>query len=585
MSRVSISSCINDVTCISITVAIKCFFIDSICQNQKLMREVLVLGSINLYKIENDRKDEFVKTLSKLQNKATIECDFGESEKISLTLYVSAEHNQNELSWNWILRSFNQPDFHTISSPKAVVLAEKEDDTAYAITFGSAFFLVDKYCNKNFGFDFARKLKFDDIKTTTLTTPNSHRNKTVNTYVNYNELEFDSGESFAKLKAKVEVEDGFELFKPSVEVGTSIKITTSIETLQNIANIIRYIENIIVNGEEKCKIPIFAKINDKDYIATLNYRMEREIKANPQISISELEVVGTEIIFNNNDDEYIIKYSGKERRVESLTVQELMLFCNEFGFNYNDIVLDIQVCKLYNGEKVATSTVRDMIDHTDDKEKCLLSGGIWYKYNDDYLNYLSQSIAEIPTEYHPEYDFSKSVYNAFINKCVEKENSAPEYAGKTQKEIRDSLCKKYYAEKAFNIIRGGEHGFQNFDREFSQVGNSTVEPMDLYKYGDNDGGFIFAVKIGNTSAKLCYAVDQSLTSLKLYKQGLLKNIPSFTKVVLWFVLERKKHIENKNGKPDLNKLDMLMLKNRIDQWKKEVRLMGYTPMIYINYRE
>ena len=37
-------------------------------------------------------------------------------------------------------------------------------------------------------------------------------------------------------------------------------------------------------------------------------------------------------------------------------------------------------------------------------------------------------------------------------------------------------------------------------------------------------------------------------------------------------------------KPDINRLDMLMLKNRLDQWKKEVRLQGYTPIIYVNYR-
>lgn len=28
-----------------------------------------------------------------------------------------------------------------------------------------------------------------------------------------------------------------------------------------------------------------------------------------------------------------------------------------------------------------------------------------------------------------------------------------------------------------------------------------------------------------------------------------------------------------------------MLKNRIDQWIKEVRLSGYIPVVYINYRK
>ena len=36
---------------------------------------------------------------------------------------------------------------------------------------------------------------------------------------------------------------------------------------------------------------------------------------------------------------------------------------------------------------------------------------------------------------------------------------------------------------------------------------------------------MFAVKIGGTSGKLCYAVDQSLEALKLYKHNQLNNMP------------------------------------------------------------
>ena len=72
--------------------------------------------------------------------------------------------------------------------PQAVLIAQKETGSLYAITYGHAFFLVDKYCDMDFGFSVARRMDFDEIKTTTLTTPNSKRNKTVNTYINYSEL-------------------------------------------------------------------------------------------------------------------------------------------------------------------------------------------------------------------------------------------------------------------------------------------------------------------------------------------------------------------------------------------------------------
>lgn len=121
--------------------------------------------------------------------------------------------------------------------------------------------------------------------------------------------------------------------------------------------------------------------------------------------------------------------------------------------------------------------------------------------------------------------------------------------------------------------------FENYDRKGSRVGIFNVEAMDLYK-----DGMMCAVKIGNASLKLCNAVDQSLTALKLYKKNQLPGMPKVETVVLWFILERREHLEDADGKPDINKLEMLMLKNRLDQWKKEVRVQGFQPLIYINYR-
>lgn len=538
------------------------------------------MGSLNLYKIESDKRDEFIRMLSsKLEMKNTIECGFGESETIALTLYILDSQKRNDLSWNWVLNGFSQPEIRTVSSPKAIVLAEKDDNTTYAVTFGSAFFLVDKYCDKNFGFDFARKLSFSEIKTTTLTTPSSRRNKTVNTYINYNQLEFDSGESFAKLKAKVDAGEDFTLFKPAIEVGTSIKISTNVETLQNISDIIYYVEDVIENGEEKCKIPVFVKIKDQDYLTILNDRMAESVRERPEIIMPELEIIGADEVFNHNDDEYIIKYRNKSKQVTALTADELRQFCQENNYDYNEVVLDIKIGKCCNGEIVSTTLVRDAIEFIDDQERCLLSKGEWYKFNDDYLSYLSASIAEIPAEYHPEYDFTKAVYTSFINEKYEEEKNSPEYIGQTADTIKKSLESKYYAERAFNNIREN-NGYQNFDRQFMRVGTAHIEPMDLYK----EGGYVYAVKIGKSSSKLCYAVDQSLAFLRTYKHNELSDLPEVTTIVLWFILERREHIETTAGKPDINELDMFMLKNKLDHWKKEVRLLGFKPLIYINYR-
>lgn len=103
--------------------------------------------------------------------------------------------------------------------------------------------------------------------------------------------------------------------------------------------------------------------------------------------------------------------------------------------------------------------------------------------------------------------------------------------------------------------------------------------MDLYK-----DKTMYAVKIGKTSSVLCYAVDQSISSLKMYKHKKLDNMPEIKNVAIWLVLQRNKLKKNSNGQPDLNDLNMIMLKNKLDSWKKEVRLLGLKPVIYINYK-
>lgn len=155
------------------------------------------MGTLNIYKIDNDKLQDLMETLNqKMQQKGTQTIpepisETGETQPIRCELYYAQQENTVSLSWNWVLAAFDQESVRTNPLPKAVVLLKKENDAVYAITFGHAFFLIDKFCDRDFGFVFARKMNFQEIKTTTLTAPNSHRNKMVNTYVNYEELDLE----------------------------------------------------------------------------------------------------------------------------------------------------------------------------------------------------------------------------------------------------------------------------------------------------------------------------------------------------------------------------------------------------------
>ena len=196
--------------------------------------------------------------------------------------------------------------------------------------------------------------------------------------------------------------------------------------------------------------------------------------------------------------------------------------------------------------------------------RCVLSKGLWYEYNEDYISYLHESLAEIDVEYHPEYDYSIDCWKRYIERMVAEEGRDEKYRGLSEDELRKKIEHKYYAERAFNNWRQENNGFTNYDRETQNVDGMDIEIMDLYC-----DEAIYAVKKGSSSGKLCYVVDQSLSSLKMYKHGQLE-FPPFKTVVIWLILERNHHLPENNGKPDINDLNMLSLKNRLDQWKKKL---------------
>ena len=144
------------------------------------------MGCINLYKIDEGKSQQLIQDLlKKMHQNQTVERSIrtrdGQTESFGLTLYLDRVEERKDISWNWVLDEFGEQEIQVASSPKAVILVERDNGAEYVVTFGHSFFLVDKYCDGDFGFDFARRLEYEEIKTTTLTTPSSRRNKTVNT--------------------------------------------------------------------------------------------------------------------------------------------------------------------------------------------------------------------------------------------------------------------------------------------------------------------------------------------------------------------------------------------------------------------
>lgn len=540
------------------------------------------MGQVNLYKIDVNKKAEFRDNLcNKFEFIGEQDYSLMNGEDIVYTVgtYISISKKRGTLEWQWLLDEYDYEKIETTASPRAVLIIENSEKM-YAVTYGLSYFAVDKFCDVEFAFDFARRKEFKQIKTTTLTTPNAKRNKMINVYLDYNDIAFDSGESYAKIKAKVKNNEEFTVHSEIMEIGHSIKTQLPENNIDSILRFIEYVEEVR-RKEELHKIPVFRKVRDEELIGELDEKLLENIGENIEcINISELDIIGTTEIFNNNDAEFILKYKGYTKQIEELTKENIVQFLEDSNLKVKDDFLKLKIISKKNGESVCTEKMKNLIDYTDDKRRCLLLKGEWYLFNDDYVQYLQDSISEIEIIYDSKYDFSDDKLAEYIDNKYQQEKCLSEYMGLSEGEIRKKIKDKYYAERVYNNVLSEKYGFENHDRSNDVTDAGKIELMDLYKERS-----MCAVKIGNSSAKLSYVVEQSISSLKMYKHNLLPDMPEIDNVVVWIVLKNHKHLPIIENKPDLSKLGMVMLKNRLDSWKKEVRLLGYKPIIYLNYWE
>ena len=541
------------------------------------------MGQLNLYKIDTQKHESFEAALENkylpIGDEQAIDRIVGNRQfSFRLSFYLDENDQENAVEWSWLLNHFGEDGVTSRSNPKGILVI-KEGAEMFACTYGFSYFIVDKFCDTDFAFDFARRIRYKEVKTTTLLSPNLKRNKVVNTYLDYSNLEFDSGESFAKLKVKVDLPEDFTIFGASLEAGHSIKFEISDNTVDCVLGVIIYVRNKIANANIIYRIPVFKKVKDKEVIAVLDQHLKSSLEENPlAVNLSELDIIGVTEIFNKNDSMFAIKCGTKEDTVSELTAEEILSFVEQNSLQLHEVFERIKIISFFNSVSVRTDSLYNLIDYTDDVERCVLSKGKWYHFNEDYLGYLEASLDEIAVSYDPQYDFCSSKHDQFLEVKYEQEKNELDYDGLDENEIKKKLKKKYYRERAFNLLMSESFGFSCHDREEVRVGNSSVELMDLYK-----DEALYAVKFGNTSSALCYALDQSSSSMKIFKHNLNQDLPTIRNVCVWLILDRRNPLADVDGKPNINDLEMLMLKNRIDAWKKEVRLLGYNPVIMINY--
>lgn len=543
---------------------------------------------VNLYKIKKGNIDEFISELNTNSNKKSAEQknNFKRSQS-KIQFFMYDDETENAPEWAWLPSKFAFHNVKNTSNPKAILVV-KYKKNCFAYTFGTAFFIADKYCDREFSFNFARKIEYHSIKLTSKVSPHSTKNKTIDSFITNDALFFDSGEAYTKIKGKVKIMRDFNVFKEDIEIGTSIKFTLFENSIENLLNIIIYVSSL-QNKTDKTRIPLLKSISTRESILLkkLNKNLVNAIKTESvNISISEYEIKGTSSIFHSESDCFEIRSGHKKKTIEVLNIKEINTFIRTKDIDEEN-VLDITITSKTNDGNIAKYDLLELIDYIDDANQCVLISGKWYQFNNDYQNYLNNSLNEIDVIYDSNLDYSKSSRVDFVNKMYLQEKDSPEYISKQDSQIKEILNKKYYRERFYNMSLFDKNPiFENYDRDLSKTTVGSIEIADVYSK-EKDNETIFAVKIGSGSANLSYVIGQSEAALEVYRSKLVENIQNempIKNIGIWLILDRVEKLPLKNnGQPDINKLDMFILKNRIDEWKKKVRLMGLKPIIRINY--
>lgn len=507
-------------------------------------------------------------------------------KNFKLQFFLYDKLNENYPEWKWIADNFSKTEIKNISNPKAILLVTYRKKH-FVYTFGTSYFLADQYCDREMAFDFARKIEYKDIKMISKVAPYSKNNKTINAFTSSEVLIFDSGEAFTKIKGKAKLDKDFNVYKEDIEIGTSIKFSLFENSIENLLNIIVFVQEVLTNSNDKTSIPLLKKVTTRENVllSKLNKRLTEAIKkGNINISFSEFEIKGTTEYFYSSPERFKIKSGSSCLLLDSLDVSEIKKFILNNKIT-DDKILNITVLAEKDGNE-ETFKLLELIDYSDDADKCVLISGKWYKFNQDYQTYLENSLNEIEVLYDPQFNYSKSQHDNYLNDILTKEKGLPENSHISEQELKVNLKRKFYRERYYNNnISEKDKRYVNYDRGIDDTGFGKVEIADLYFNNVNEET-IYAVKMGNGSSDLSYVVSQSEAALEIYKNDILsektKELP-IKNVGIWIVLKRSRQLSTSSGKINLNELDMFILKNRLDEWKKKVRLLGLNPIIRLNY--
>lgn len=513
------------------------------------------MAKYNIYKIDKTKEATLLEKLEAVglsRSGQKIISDF------TLSLYLSKKPEDIDIWWTDLYVEYLGTNEKLKNKAYFAIFLISNTSLLYAISMGKSHFYLKDFCDTDFGINLAERIADNNnLKLKNSKLFGGKKSKTIISYQENSEFEYDSGESIHYVKAKT-IDD--EKWGEVGSFGNSAQLHLEI-TPDDLPELIKSIEEEL-QKEAKIVLPRATAINDETKIAELDQKLAQEIlnSTNAGLQPSEATVSGVDFVFLDKN-QYRFIFDRQRQDIDGeLNLATLRNFINQQNINLTTSINDIKVKVSDEHNKGYTKPLKYFLDYVDDDRHFLLDGK-WHIFNQNYIEFLKKQIDERIKIEISDINFSNSAFAQWRNALSDEERTSHGYA-------------EYY----FNSLRENE-GYKNLDRDIATLQQQyKIEKMDLYK--NNTAYF---VKIG-TPQKLGYVVDQALATIKiLQSQTSTIQIDDQEikpkEICLWLIFDRQKEIKK------ISEIKSLIFLIKIAEWQRQCANAGYNPIIRVGYRK
>lgn len=508
---------------------------------------------LNIFKIQGGKSKELQKNLIK---KGYIEESSGTEKSFFRSFYIKEDL---DISIWWVksfsiyLKDSKEKMTNKIYSS---VLVYESSRASYVITFGKSHFYVREFCDTDFGTRIAKKIADkNEVKMLAVKKFNEKKKKEIRSYVDKNKIDIDGGESTDYIQASI-LNDYRDDFGNKAKFGESVIFST--HKLFIADDIVSLLEKLVgvEKLEDKFKLPKALECIDQSKILELDKELTDTVYGNSgdyDFSLNSYNLVGADFVFSGNE-KYVLYTRNATEEFDELSIDNLIDFIKKYAISKNDFYsMKVKILREETGNSGYTKLIKECLDFTSSKHNVILDHGKWRELNQDYIESLNESVDEIESIIEHEHkDISL--------KKLSKINETNKWEG--ENEFNKSLEK---------------NGYTNTDKNFNILGIGSgykIEAWDLQK-----DDTVYAVKFG-TAKGLSYVCDQAMATLEIIK-SIEKHKNKLTtinakKFCLWLGFSNINRIEH------VSTVDSLILKQKLQAWKKTCEKTGVVPLLKIS---